>query len=143
MVIDKFRKLWDNYQRGPVMMKLYAKVKLPSLYRFRGNYKTKVSPFEKFHRWVSEQFGGEPDGYQINVSASRLHPTDAKALNSLTTTWAKKLLPYMSNHGIQMQVGMLNLDIGPAEFDKNEAVQHNIQPGFVYVTDELFKKRDR
>jgi hypothetical protein len=111
----------------------YTKIKLPSFTKFKG---TKgVSPYEKFHNWIGEQFG-KKESDKINVSANWVTSEDDSKLRDLTLQWMIKSHK-LSERIAKKNIPWISLEVGPAILS-----QDDIDSGFVYVVEEeLFKAK--
>lgn len=121
------------------MNKKFVKIELPNFSTFKST-KKEMSPYEMFHYWVASQFSGKKKNKVINVSASWLHPKDAKALTSKVKTWIKKCYPHII-YRLEKELGYHNLEIGPASWPEGK-VPEWAEPGYVYVNSkELYENK--
>jgi len=112
----------------------FVKIKLPTLTKFKGT--KKLSPYEKFHLWVGQQFGEVKDR-RINVSASWIMKEDDTKIRVLMEEWLKRVHRIGKKKATDY-ISWIALDIGPAVF-----FEEKLEKGFVYVKkEELFKVED-
>ena len=113
----------------------FVKIKLPALSKFKGT--KKLSPYEKFHLWVGQQFGELKDR-RINVSASWIMREDDTKLRELMKEWLQRVHKITGKKRVASHLSWIALDIGPAIF-----FEEKLDKGFVYVKkEELFKVED-
>ena len=119
-----------------------SKIKMPTdmLDEFK-SFDIKISPFEKFHRYVARELGGVPEGHAIKVTASWVGFPVYKLLRALSLKWIRTVIQAKEDEEEEI-LSELCINYAPNYFP-DEILPVWFKEGYIYVKHYPFMRVDQ